>query len=340
MISVEQPLHLVRRLLDAPDDGTAPRMRDSDLAFLQHQQIASTVHHLLEYRGWTDDAPEALRRGLRAAVLEQWQRAERWSSTLGELHGVMGHELDRFTVLKGLGLALLDYGGSDRRAFSDLDLLVQEEDVDRVLAALEAIGFETTGPPARGRRRRFLHQTVLRRGSACIDLHHQIRCHPSLRLSDTTGHRERRRFHIRDIRLHAPSAADQLLTVLLGLHTDIALSRARLKSAVDVVMLLRDPDLRCAFPTFLEERRPERTRGIVTAVLALVERLFPGSVPEQISGLEQEAAAPDPLWFFHTDQRLARKRWALRLYPQSELRSWWHWARSMPSLARSDAGTR
>ncbi|MGH9291701.1 MAG: nucleotidyltransferase family protein [Acidimicrobiales bacterium] len=102
----------------------------------------------------------------------------------GELVGVVAllseSGLD-YRVLKGAGVAHLDYPDPAMRSFCDVDLLVRSDEWDEAMAALQAHGWRRQfGEPRPGFDRRFVKAMLLTRdgGASELDLHRTLALGP------------------------------------------------------------------------------------------------------------------------------------------------------------------
>lgn len=323
--------------------------RQAPGAIWQDQQVGPPVHAWCQELGLSahvDGLSEAV---VLSASVEQWQRAERWGRELIRLRPFFtGAGLDP-TVLKGLGLAILDYGAPDRRAFGDLDLLVRPEAFHDARSALEEAGYRAVSmsPSLRsGTQDRELHHLILERPPFAIDLHHCVRAHPTFRLDPEVGRRDRRPFLVRSHEFLAPSRGDQLLCIVLGMHIDIGLGRCRWRSLVDCLRLVAGMDS-VEVGAFFREREVDGTLKIAVNVLDLCGRLAGGSLGapmdeelKRSGGLIVDLGRTEPSAFFRDGGRLHAKRWSLSLYEQSRVAAWWSWLRAVPrqTLANRRSG--
>ncbi len=316
------------------------------LHVLQRQQVAVTCHHLIETveaLGQVSGLAEPLVSGLALARVEQWQRSERWLRELARIDQHLHERACDYVVLKGLGLALLDYGGADRRAFGDLDLLVAEADAENADSALVSAGYRRTSTRLeRDKAKDHLHHVVYAKPPFSVDLHQSVRAHPTFRLDREIGRRDSRSFLVLGRTIKAPSAQDQLLTLLLGLHDDIGLGTAAWKTLWDcsrVLDGLSDNSIR----SFLEERSVDRTLRITVNMLFLVAVLLPdldssvrvGTHLTNHAALLRPFPGSNPHRLFLPRSLWPAKHWSLSLYDQSAVHAWWSWLTSLPVRIRA-----
>ncbi len=89
-------------------------------------------------------------------------------------------------LLKGPHLSLGYYGSLDQRRMGDLDLLVRRRDLRAASAALVESGYasRTGAPLGMAATLRFVHHLEHEKDGVPVDLHHQIRVHPTFRLDE------------------------------------------------------------------------------------------------------------------------------------------------------------
>ncbi len=79
---------------------------------------------------------------LHDAYLRNAAQNERWTQELVRVAGRLERDGVRFAVTRGPATAMALYGDLAMRQFSDLDLLIRPEDVERVTVALTELGYE------------------------------------------------------------------------------------------------------------------------------------------------------------------------------------------------------
>jgi len=142
---------LLRATLGTEEPPDSRRLATCDWARLEtlanHHGVTPIVYRAME--PWSDAVPrEILRRmwlGYRATVLR--------TRAVADLAADLGPRLSAVSVsgilLKGAALVRTLYSDPGLRRLSDLDLLVDERDVPRAAALLDAMGFRRVGRPLR-----------------------------------------------------------------------------------------------------------------------------------------------------------------------------------------------
>lgn len=132
-------------------------------------------HHL---RG--ADIPESTRRSLRGLYLRDRALNQVHTKTLLGLLDLLGQAGIRPLVLKGLALAWQAYPDPALRPVSDIDLLLEKDDLLSALNLLERAGYRVNAPPAQRNRlpKELTIDSPLRDGiSTHIELHHYDPAH-------------------------------------------------------------------------------------------------------------------------------------------------------------------
>jgi hypothetical protein len=234
-------------------------------------------------------------------------------------------------VLKGPHLSLGYYGSLDQRRMGDLDLLVRGRDLAAAGRALVEAGYAArTGAPLGMRATlRFVHHLEYERDGVPVDLHHQIRVHPTFRFDEDELWAATRRLDLErergekpawgDLRVRVLSHEHVLLTLILSAHNDIGLGTADLHSFFDLERVLSRVGDAIDWDAFFAARRRERTDAIAVNVLAL-HRVLMGAGdrhPALMAAIEarsnQLVLAPDRRAYFaliRGASLAAKKRWA------------------------------
>lgn len=310
----------------------------SFIDFLRRHQLAGFVHTSIDGTPAHDALSPAARERLAGAYLQQWATNERLAAELRRLTRLLTTEDCPFLLLKGLHLALSYYGGSDRRGFSDLDLLVHPADVERTLAVLEDDGYRRRSRALFGQAlaARFTHACELTRQDTAVDLHWAFVRHPAYRIDyDAVWSRSRG--------LDAAGAAVKVLDdgytltfQCLAILKDLELGTLKLKSFVDLFFVTTTCEARLDWDRFVDTCERERTLRPVTAALSLLLRLFESDerFPRLGQSLPEVASTPAPQGIFSrlvAGRRSATDRmWALRMQDPSMLRAAAWWAVSLP----------
>lgn len=324
----------------------------------QRQQVAGILDEKLATRLEQLDLDLHLAGVLQAAAFEQWRTSQRLRFALPALHGALHEAGVEAILLKGPDLAERFHGDLAARPYSDLDVLVRPRDLSAATAALCRDGWRLASPrldggPWRRVLRRGTHHVELRREGVPVELHHGLRVHPTLAIDCESLFEESFRRDVAGRRWRVLSDEHTLLTALLGLHADVGLGTATLRSLLDVDRIVGALDGATDWPRFFQRRRPEGTLGICVNALALTARLLDGErrSPRLLAALEEPparelrlaplAASParEFLMLFDTVSGtrssdygclLRAKLWTLRQYDRPLTVSLLHWLATLP----------
>lgn len=262
---------------------TTPTKRPYDLlAFCQRQQIAPLLYERSKSLDNADDIPWDLIGGLEAASIEQWQLSNRLRFELNRVAGLLSDATIDWVLLKGLDLSQRFYGSLSARAYSDLDILVHADDLGPATRCLTGADYERrssrldgSGPWRRALRRN-LHHVELSRGRVNVEVHHNLRSHPTFRIAEATLWSGIQGSDVVKGGCSVLSDENALLTMLLALHADIELGVATMKNLVDVDTVLSRVDSTTDWTAFLAKREEEGTLKIVVNGIDLTRRLLGG----------------------------------------------------------------
>jgi Uncharacterised nucleotidyltransferase len=274
----------------------------------------------------------------REARERQAERSKRLLAALGEILGAFRAAGVPCLLLKGLGLGARYYGGLDRRATRDIDLLVREGDLRAAEGALEAIGFRRASiVPVRALALRFTHAFDCVRGDLTVDLHWTLARHPSFRF-DLEGFRGRRQVcAIGDLTVDVPCDEDALAFSALAAFRDLQRGALRARALVDIYRIGAackglDP------AAFLARREAEGTRRITANVLALLLHALDArdalpAIAAVVDGARADVrvdATSHLRLLLPSRFALGNRRFAIGLYACSPVRSFLWWLVSMP----------
>lgn len=308
------------------------------LALLQRHQLSGFVHASLDGRPARNLLSQHARERLAGAFVHQWAINERLACELRRLTTLLAAEGCPFLLLKGLHLALAYYGSSDRRGFSDLDILVQPGDVERAIALLERDGYRRRSRALFGRpvAARFTHACELSRQDSTVDLHWAFVRHPAYRIDYEAVWSTSREFDALGAPVRVLGDEYALTFQCLAMLKDLELGTLRLKSLVDLYFLTFACEARIAWDPFLARCERERTLRSVTAALSLMSTLL--GTRDLFPRLDRCLASIAPIALPEgIATRLAACRrsttdrlWASRIQDPSRLRAAAWWAVSLP----------
>lgn len=310
-----------------------------DLArFAREHSVAEILDWLLQGSPLRARVPADALAGFRAARLAQAERSVRLLAALGRVGGALRHAGIAFIALKGLGLGARFYGGLDRRATRDLDLLVPEEDLRAAERILVTLGFRRASiVPSRRLALKFTHAFDYVGDGVTVDLHWTLARHPSFRL-DLGGLRGRRQTRaIGDIEVDQLADEDALALGALAVFRDVQRGALRARALVD----LHRVAAACTgldWPAFLARRRAEGTHRITVNAFALLLHALDARGALPAVAAEVDAAKGDVRVDAANCHRLlepprfaVRNRlFAIRLYDCPPARSFFWWLFSMP----------
>lgn len=295
---------------------------------------------------------------LRAAYLEQWARTERLRLGLAALDRVFAAIGEEYLVLKGLPFAERYYGGYDRRATGDLDVLVRRSRAAAVAGALEEHGLTRRSPRYASGSAGFdhLHQVELEIDGTGVELHHALRVHPTFRIDEASIWSRRTRVTIHGAAYFTLADEDALLLHLLGFHTDVPIAQVQARWFADLHQLLNAVEPLTDWEAYFGERRGDGTLRIcvnaLAAFLVLTRRddCFPrlsaavAARRDLVVGTPGRAAC---LSLLQGGSLLSRKRWPLEQYDggTAAAASWWltglpHRIAAKPAAFADDVSTR
>ncbi len=220
--------------------------------------------------------PDGMLAALRSAYLEQWSRSESLLPPMQEIHSRFIEAGIRHVFLKGPLFAARCYPDLDRRSTSDIDLLVRTAEVERAEALLLGLGFAQISPPIPGRRitMRFTHHFELGRDAAMVELHWTLSRQCGLRLDEDSLWEGSEQYSHEGALYPVPSLETTLLSLILGLATDLALGAARLRSLFDLLQTLKALPQGFPWRAFFSRRRADGSLGLATGLLDLTLELL------------------------------------------------------------------
>jgi hypothetical protein len=309
-------------------------------AFARRNQLGGFLHTIV--------AEPALGAPLPAELKNGFQRRHAMESRKRELlRAQLVRVIDAFhagrvacIVIKGPELASRFYGSDDKRSYWDVDLLVRQDALGASRSLLRDCGFERRSLMLFGERISLAvaHALDFSKGEVGLDLHWQFSNHPSFRI-DYQRVWERREEWTLEGRACSVLSPDYALTLnLLSSFKDIERGAFRLRSFVDLWMILSAVEADIAWDRFFVERSEENVRDICAGVFTLFLLVFQAGkrFPRLARELELHHAArvgtrEAALQLIEpTFLGPARRLWASRLYQISRTRHLAWWALSLP----------
>jgi len=308
---------------------------------LAKHQLREFVYSALAASPAADTLPPALTDSLKRAYIRQRARIEQMLGELKLLSSTLSLAGQEFILLKGPYLAKRFYADLDRRAFWDIDILVQREELGNAQRHLISAGF------ARRSRILFNEQLTVRFGHAfdfaksgiAVDLHWALRNRPSYRFDYRNIWKAKQEFWLDDVRFYVLSDQHALVFTLVSTFNDIEVAKLRLRSLVDLYMMVRALHGEVDWDRFLEDRRTENIFKISVNVLNLFLRVFDcnrdfpdlaRAIDRRRSELEGDNPVTIETLVSHSRVGMSHRLWASRLYEISRLRLLFWWMISMP----------
>lgn len=285
----------------APDGGMA------FLEYARRNQLAGFVHAVLA----GGPEAEALPSGVLAHLAPRQASGARKRALLEAALMEAGQALRTagvpMIVLKGPQLAARFYGDLERRAYWDLDVLVREADLATGRRVLRDLGYAQRASLFFGERISLavVHALDYGRGEIGIDLHWKLSSHPSFRIDYARLWARRQPWESSGRRYDVLSPEYVLTLNLLSSLKDIERGALRLRSFVDLWMILQSVDSGLDWDRFFLEREEENVRLPCAAVLHLFLVLFQAA--------NRFSRTADAVSHQHGVARLAGRDAALRL---------------------------
>ena len=310
-------------------------------AFVTYHQLRSYVRSALETSPARRYFPPPLIDRLDAFYQRQRIKQQVLFRALRELAGDLSDAGQDFILLKGPYLADRFYGGLAWRSFWDLDILVRSEELPQAQRLLAARGYVRTSPVlfSESVSRAFTHAFDYGRVEVSLDLHWALMNHPSYHLDYPALWAARQGWSLDGEEVCVLSDEYELSFAFLSALRDIERAALRLRSFVDLYMILRQLSRTLDWTLFLERRRRENVSNVCLRILRLFLDVLDcrERFPEAALALDRHDPAPrreDPA----TAGRLlapsrfgvAHKRWAARVYETSPLRFFRWWLISLP----------
>lgn len=162
-----------------PAAGTH-RMFDDDLVFLQvlRHKLVQDVHSQLENPPW-NWLSDTLRRRIGQRYLLEQSAKQRLARQWTEVHEQLIHVGIQAMVVKGPASSIQLYGNATARGFTDLDILVDTDDLSEITPILEKCGYQLKGGSFATTNRRFVqkaHHLVFHRDDTPfrLEIHDQL----------------------------------------------------------------------------------------------------------------------------------------------------------------------
>jgi hypothetical protein len=281
-MSFQQNLALLSLLLRGNHDAAADFLRDGGvrpddfIRFVEQHWLQLVVCSLLNGSPARKWLPPKWLAELKTHSLQQWVTQEALVRELFRLSTLLkaaGHE---FILLKGPYLAERFFGGIDRRAFSDLDILIRRENLPAVERLLCASGFVANSSTLLSRRLTtfFTYSFDFVKPNVTVDLHWRFSAQLTHRLDYQAIWQQKQVFTLRGHHFLVLPDEYELVFNLISIFKDLEMGIARVRSFVDLHFILSRVSDQLDWEAFLEHRKREKVLRISVSILDLFFELF------------------------------------------------------------------
>ncbi len=320
---------------------TEPPDFDDFYRFIWSNHIAGTMYSILSSSNLRTLFPEGLIERLKTSYLEQWVKNEKLLKETEALSKLFERASEEVIFLKGAFLAERYYGNIDKRAISDIDLLIKRDGLERsnrILKGSDYIRKSRTFPSERAASL-FTHHFEYGKNGIDLDLHWNLSSHFTFKIDYRRVWGESRQFEFGRNSYRVLSDEYELVFQILSIFKDIELGTIKLKSFADVYMILRFAYARMRWTEFFEQRRREGIFKITLNILDLFLALLNSreEFPEVSAYIDDNA---DCIGLIKLEEKLGlitragftlrNKRWALGLYSANPVTSFLWWLISLP----------
>jgi len=245
-------------------------------------------------------------------------------------------------VLKGLHLAEEYFGELAARHVADIDILIEGgQDLRAYEEILTGLGYFRRSwiLGSRAMTAGYTHHLEFDGARAPLDLHWVLRQHPSFALDYSEIWRRKRVVNVRQMEHFALDVEYLLVLELLSIHTDIQVGFVRIKSFIDVYVILKRVEATFQWNEFLARRVEERLLRISINLIDLVLEVL--DCREEFPNLAEAIARYRRLVLLSDHgskldlvlgggSAFHRRAWALQLYEISTARAFFWWAIGFP----------
>lgn len=314
---------------------------NSFMNFVDKHQLSGNLYLALNNSHLRSLFPVDLIEHFKSIYIQQWAKNEKLVKEikrLAELFVKFGQEV---IFLKGPFLAERFYGDLDRRAISDIDILVKKEAIDSAEQLLVRDGFQRDSVALINKKLAiyFTHHFEYRKRDIDLELHWALANHFSFNINYEKIWEQKQKFIFKDRLFYILPDEYELVFQLLSIFKDIQIGTIALKSFVDIYMILKAIDKNLNWKEFFDNRKEERLFSISLNTLDLVLDIF--DCHKNFIGLseyiEKNRTAVKYKVLNQKSELLNRSRcafknklWAFGLYQTSIFKSFSWWAISLP----------
>lgn len=336
-------VHLLKGNREAIHDQLNKRAFDLEgfKDFITTHQLRGYVYSVLADSPTRKGFPQDLVDHLQSSYIRQRTRNEEMIRELKLLSSIFSRAGQEFILLKGPYLAKRFYGGIDRRVFWDIDILIRRKDLARAAQLLQQYGFKRTSRVLIHERltTHFTHAFDFAKPGLTVDLHWALGTRPSYDIDYEDIWEQREKLLLNGESFSVLSDEYSLLFTIISIFRDIEVSKIRLRSFLDLHMILKTIHYHFDWDGFLEARKREHLFKISVNILSLFLRLFAchdefPDLARALSHRESSLVSTDEKTFgkliTHSRLGLAQRMWAARLYEGSRSRLLLWWIVSLP----------
>jgi len=310
--------------------------------FLTQNKLAGYFYSILNQFRLTPEFPEDFINRIKPLYVEQWRSNEKLIREMLELKMAAQLAGCEILFLKGPFLAQRFYGDIDRRNIADIDILVKSvDDIAVVERLLLQRGFVRQSKVflRQNLTQHFTHHYEYKKPGFILELHWALQAHFSYRIQYERIWAEKKEFLLKDETFFGLSDSYVLTAIILSIFVDIQLGEVKLKSFVDIYMILKAIDKDIDWKSFFAAKREEGLFLISLNVLDLVVSLLDcrGHFKELCAFIDEnrkdvifQGLASKVGLLNYSSFGINAKSWAFRLYNASWLKSWVWWVISLP----------
>lgn len=310
-------------------------------AFARYHQLSGYVYERIDALPLSTTVPAAVRTAFASRLRSETRKRTILIPAIVEIQDVFARSGPDVILLKGPHLAQRFYGSVSDRTFWDIDLLVRREELGPARARLQELGFRRRSflPVGETLSLWFAHALDFERGEIGLDLHWRLSRHPVIHIDYDRLWRRRQTWELQGRQFGVLSDDYALTANLISSVKDIERGAFRLRSFVDLMMMLLALDPGTDWTQYFEERREEGVLELCSNVLVLFLDAFRAEhrVPRLAHALRERPAAMHPGESGRAADLLspdrsggARRWWVAGLYGGSRARHFGWWAFSLP----------
>lgn len=310
-------------------------------SFIKQQHLQFIIFSTFNKEVLQSIFPPHLLEQMEALFLKQQARQQMITTQLLLLSQILQDAGQEFILLKGPYLAEQYFGGKDRRAFSDIDLLIRRKSLKKIDQILHNIGYQRKSSILFNKNLTayFTHAFDYGKSNVTVDLHWALSTHPSYQIDYQDLWQCKQNFLLNNQPLLVLSAEYDVLLNLLSALRDLERGALRLKPFVDLYFILRKVEGKIDWKLFFEKREREKTLSISVNILVLFLNLFDcqDQFKELAKALNQQKILPKLLslessysFFLSGSGATKNKIWASSIYECSSIYAGFWWLTSLP----------